>query len=105
MTTEHDLPPLPEPIGLGLLRYPYDEDDMRSYAKTAVERERKIWAARFETTEKSLATLAAIKARREVRTAWLLLSDMTDEQRLEVFRRFCTQCGSKDRACYCWNDE
>lgn len=37
MTTEHDLPPLPEPIGLGLLRYPYDEDDMRSYAKAAVE--------------------------------------------------------------------
>lgn len=41
MTTEHDLPPLPEPIGLGLLRYPYDEDDMRSYALAAVEQFRR----------------------------------------------------------------
>ena len=30
---------------------------------------------------------------------------MPEERRMEVFRRFCTYCGSSDTRCQCWNDE
>lgn len=34
-----------------------------------------------------------------------LLDAMTDEQRMELFCDYCTECGSKDPRCQCWNDE
>lgn len=30
---------------------------------------------------------------------------LTDEQRVELFSRYCRSCGSNDRGCQCWNDE
>ncbi len=33
-----------------------------------------------------------------------LLEDLTPEQRLLVFSRFCTHCGSNNPKCQCWND-
>lgn len=33
------------------------------------------------------------------------LDAMTDEQRLEVFGRYCVHCGRKDPRCQCWSDE
>jgi hypothetical protein len=33
------------------------------------------------------------------------LADLTDEERLEVFAAFCTECGCDDPDCQCWNDE
>lgn len=110
MSTEHDLPPLPEPDTCldddpPRYRHVWFEETLRSYATLAVEQERKLWAARFKATEKTLASLAAIKARREGRTAWLLLNDMTPDQRMEVFRKFCRHCGGEGSGCKCWNDE
>lgn len=35
------------------------------------------------------------------------LDKLTDEQRLEIFRRYCIHCGAvqpEDRYCYCSND-
>jgi hypothetical protein len=39
--------------------------------------------------------------------AWLVekLNELTDEERLDVFARYCTYCGRKDPDCQCWNDE
>lgn len=33
------------------------------------------------------------------------LMALTDEQRIEVFRFFCTTCGCDDPQCQCWNDD
>lgn len=33
------------------------------------------------------------------------LCAMTDEQRLDMFARFCTHCGSLDPSCQCWDCE
>lgn len=33
------------------------------------------------------------------------LAMLTEEERKEVFSRFCTECGSYDPECQCWNDE
>lgn len=30
---------------------------------------------------------------------------LTAEQRKELFRHFCKECGGDDPGCYCWNDE
>lgn len=34
-----------------------------------------------------------------------LLACLTDEQRCELFSRFCMHCGDIDPSCQCWNDE
>lgn len=34
-----------------------------------------------------------------------LLTNLTPEQRLEVFAHFCKSCGSDNPRCQCWNDE
>lgn len=33
------------------------------------------------------------------------LSNMTDEQRMDVFSKYCRHCGSDNPDCQCWNDE
>lgn len=33
------------------------------------------------------------------------LMQLTDSQRQEAFRHFCTSCGTDDPRCQCWNDE
>lgn len=33
------------------------------------------------------------------------LDSLTDEQRLNVFSRYCTHCGSRNPRCQCMNDE
>lgn len=35
----------------------------------------------------------------------ILLDTLTNEQRTDVFREFCTDCGRKTRRCHCTNDE
>lgn len=35
----------------------------------------------------------------------VLLSALTDEQRMDLFGNFCRACGSPDPGCQCWNDE
>ena len=35
----------------------------------------------------------------------ILLDNMTDEQRLEIFDNYCKFCGSKNTHCYCQKDE
>lgn len=34
-----------------------------------------------------------------------LLAQLTEAERMEVFSRFCTECGAYDPECQCWNDE
>ena len=34
-----------------------------------------------------------------------MLDILTDDERLEIFYRYCVHCGSKDVKCQCWNDE
>lgn len=34
-----------------------------------------------------------------------MLADLTDEERLQVFTAFCTNCGSGDPDCDCVSDE
>lgn len=31
--------------------------------------------------------------------------DLTDAQRLEIFKQYCTHCGNKNPQCRCWDDE
>lgn len=33
------------------------------------------------------------------------LLELSADQRLSVFRLFCTHCGANDPGCQCWNDE
>jgi hypothetical protein len=33
------------------------------------------------------------------------LKRISPERRLEVFSKFCTQCGDGNPHCHCWNDE
>lgn len=33
------------------------------------------------------------------------LEQLSPEQRLELFQKFCLHCGSQDSGCQCWNDE
>ncbi len=33
------------------------------------------------------------------------IADMTDEERLALFSRYCMNCGSSDPNCQCWNDD
>lgn len=44
-------------------------------------------------------TIAAIRAAVEA------LSEMAEEDRLEIFAHFCKHCGGDDPSCQCWNDE
>lgn len=30
---------------------------------------------------------------------------LTDAERVELFSRYCQECGTKDLPCHCWNDE
>ena len=34
-----------------------------------------------------------------------ILMGITDNERLEIFSRFCVHCGTADPGCQCWNDE
>jgi len=34
-----------------------------------------------------------------------LLSLLSDEERLDVFREYCTACGTKELSCYCRRDD
>lgn len=38
-------------------------------------------------------------------TAVAHLLRLTNDQRVGVFKRFCTHCGRPDPRCQCWNDE
>jgi len=33
------------------------------------------------------------------------LKMLTDEERKQIFSHFCTNCGSIDPRCQCWNDD
>lgn len=33
------------------------------------------------------------------------LNELTNDERAEVFARYCVHCGSNDPTCQCWNDE
>ncbi len=35
----------------------------------------------------------------------LLVDQLTNEQRLELFGEYCKGCGCDDPDCQCWNDE
>jgi hypothetical protein len=35
----------------------------------------------------------------------LLLAILSDYERKEIFDYYCTECGSDDPSCQCWNDE
>jgi hypothetical protein len=47
--------------------------------------------------------------REEIETIRLFLRGMTDKERVDIFREieegYCTNCGSSESPCYCWNDE
>lgn len=32
------------------------------------------------------------------------LESLTDEERVEIFNKYCKHCGSKNPSCKCWND-
>ena len=34
-----------------------------------------------------------------------LLDELDGDERLEVFSKYCVECGDKDPRCQCWNDE
>jgi hypothetical protein len=34
-----------------------------------------------------------------------LLNRLSDEERVEVFSKFCRYCGDKNPDCQCWNDD
>lgn len=34
-----------------------------------------------------------------------LMKKMTDDERMDVMRKFCRFCGCDDPKCQCWNDE
>lgn len=38
-------------------------------------------------------------------TITALLTDMSPDERLEIFSRFCTHCGSDNPQCTCMRDE
>jgi hypothetical protein len=40
-----------------------------------------------------------------VRTMVEILKSLNEEERMQVFNRFCKHCGSDDPNCQCWNDE
>lgn len=40
-----------------------------------------------------------------IATVTALLTDMSPEERLEIFSRFCRHCGSDDPKCTCMRDE
>ena len=33
------------------------------------------------------------------------INQLTDEQRVDVFSKFCKHCGDTDPKCQCWNDK
>lgn len=33
------------------------------------------------------------------------LNKLTNDERMEIFGKFCNHCGNKDHLCQCWNDE
>ena len=33
------------------------------------------------------------------------LKEMTDDERLELFNKYCKHCGGNNPRCQCWNDE
>lgn len=33
------------------------------------------------------------------------MKELTDEERLKIIKSFCSECGSLDPRCQCWNDE
>lgn len=35
----------------------------------------------------------------------IFLDSLTDEQRMDIFNKYCKHCGSKDSGCQCWNDD
>lgn len=34
-----------------------------------------------------------------------LLKQLSDDERMKVFNRFCTKCGNANSVCCCWNDD
>lgn len=34
-----------------------------------------------------------------------LLDELTPEERLQVFSKYCQCCGDKNPECQCWNDD
>lgn len=34
-----------------------------------------------------------------------LLDKLTDDERLSLFYKYCSECGCKDPRCQCWNDD
>lgn len=34
-----------------------------------------------------------------------LLRELSDSKRMEVFSKYCTDCGDDNPKCQCWNDE
>jgi hypothetical protein len=40
-----------------------------------------------------------------LQSAMKSLKSLTNEERMELWRDYCTHCGSDDPKCQCWNDE
>jgi len=34
-----------------------------------------------------------------------LLNSISEDSRMDIFAEFCTECGSNNPRCQCWNDE
>lgn len=63
-----------------------------------------------ETVEAIRRAVAAVDPARDVTDTGkaalaIALTRLTDEQRLELFGRYCKACGCDDPGCQCWNDE
>jgi hypothetical protein len=40
-----------------------------------------------------------------VKIAMDILVDLNEDERMEIFNKFCKHCGSDNPNCQCWNDE
>ena len=60
--------------------------------KVSGQSERLKWINKYIDEKSDTKTLAELRK-------------LTDDQRLEVFNKFCKGCGKEDPSCQCWNDE
>ncbi len=65
------------------------------------------WVCTNDECDKQQMLEAAQWAKASIGRAFAInyLRALTEEQRVDVFRLFCTHCGRYDPRCQCWNDE
>lgn len=61
----------------------------------------------WESCNRKFPEAATFWLRKVPRQEWERerIDSLTDEQRMDIFNKYCTHCGSKDSGCQCWNDD